>query len=63
MSEDDTSDVEIVPGQPATHDVAYCMSEVKVVFHSTFGTFLPAKHPRQQRLVHGHGFSGPRRQL
>jgi hypothetical protein len=39
VSEDDTSDVEIVPGQPATHDVAYCMSEVKVVFHSTSGTF------------------------
>ena len=39
VSEDDTNDVEIVPGQPATHDVAYCMSEVKVVFHSTSGTF------------------------
>ena len=39
VSEDDTNDVEIVPGQPATHDVAYCLSEVKVVFHSTSGTF------------------------
>src|ERR1039457_708252 len=39
VSEDDTNDVEIVPGQPVTHDVAYCLSEVKVVFHSTSGTF------------------------
>ena len=39
VSEDDTNDVEIVPGQPVTHDVAYCMSEVKVVFHSSSGTF------------------------
>src|SRR4029077_17592623 len=39
ISEDDTNDVEIVPGQPTIHDVAYCMSEVKVVFHSTSGTF------------------------
>src|SRR5213075_1638569 len=39
VSEDDTNDVEIVSGQPATHDIAYCLSEVKVVFHSTSGTF------------------------
>ena len=39
VSEDDTNDVEIVPGQPTTHDVTYCLSEVKVVFHSTSGTF------------------------
>ncbi len=39
VSEDDSNDVEIIPGQPTTHDVAYCLSEVKVVFHSTAGTF------------------------
>ncbi|HTY87080.1 MAG TPA: HYR domain-containing protein [Candidatus Acidoferrum sp.] len=39
ISEDDTNDVEIVPGQAVAHDVAYCMSEVKVVFRSTSGTF------------------------
>lgn len=39
VSEDSTNDVKIIPGQPTTHDVAYCLSEVKVVFHSTSGTF------------------------
>lgn len=39
ISEDDTNDVQIVPGQAVTNDVAYCLSEVKVVFHSTSGTF------------------------
>ena len=39
VSEDSTNDVEIIPGQPTTHDVAYCLSEVKVVFRATSGTF------------------------
>ena len=34
-----TNDVEIVPGQPVTNDVAYCFSEVKLQFNSTTGTF------------------------
>jgi hypothetical protein len=39
VSEDSTNDVEIVATQAVTNDVDYCMSEVKVVFHSTSGTF------------------------
>ena len=39
VSEDSTNDVEIVAGQPTIHDVAYCLSEVKVVFRTTSGTF------------------------
>ena len=34
-----TNDVEIVPGQPATNDVSYCFSEVKLQFNTTTGTF------------------------
>ena len=31
--------VEITPGQAATNDIAYCFSEVQIVFRSTSGTF------------------------
>ena len=34
-----TNDSEIIPTQPTTNDVAYCLSEVKVVFRTTSGTF------------------------
>jgi len=39
VSEDSTNDVEITPAQAVTNDVTYCLSEVKVVFNSTTGTF------------------------
>ena len=39
VSDESTNDVEIVAGQPTIHDVAYCLSEVKVVFRTTSGTF------------------------
>jgi hypothetical protein len=39
ITEEGTNDVEIVPTQGATNDVAYCLSEVKVVFHAASGTF------------------------
>lgn len=39
ITETGTNDSEIIPTQPTTNDVAYCLSEVKVVFHSTTGTF------------------------
>ena len=34
-----TNDVEVMPNQPVTNDVAYCFGEVKMVFRSTSGTF------------------------
>jgi len=61
VSEDDTNDVELIPACN-DHDVAYCMSEVTVVFRSTSGAVLPAEHSFQQRRICGHRFSGPRRQ-
>jgi hypothetical protein len=39
VSDETTNDVEILAGQAATNDVNYCLSEVKVVFRSTSGTF------------------------
>ena len=39
VADNTTNDTEIVSGQGATNDLAYCMSEVKVVFRSTSGTF------------------------
>ena len=40
VTDETTNDVEIVSGQPATNDVTYCLSEVKVVFRTTSGTFF-----------------------
>jgi hypothetical protein len=31
--------MELIPGQPATSDIGYCFSEVKIVFRTTSGTF------------------------
>lgn len=39
VTEVGTNDVEIIPTQGATNDVAYCLSEVKVVFRTTSGAF------------------------
>jgi len=39
ITDNTTNDVQIDPGQFATNDVSYCMSEVKVVFRTTSGTF------------------------
>jgi hypothetical protein len=34
-----TNESEVVPGQAVTNDIAYCFSEVKIVFRTTAGTF------------------------
>ncbi len=35
VAEDEAEDIEIIPGQVATKDVAYCLSEVRLAFNST----------------------------
>lgn len=52
-SDDNSPDLEIVPGQGVTNDLAYCLSEVFIQFRSTSGLF----HSPQVRFSYGN-FSG-----
>jgi len=48
----------MVPGQPTIHDVAYCFSEVKVVFHSSSGTFYQPNIRASSGSFAGTDFQG-----
>jgi hypothetical protein len=58
ISELDTNDVEIIPTQPTAHDVAYCLSEVKVVFRTTSGTFYSPNFRNSAGTFTGTDFQG-----
>ena len=58
MTDNTTNDVEVVPGQPVTNDVNYCMSEVKIVFRSTTGTFYNPNVRGSSGTFYGTNFLG-----